>query len=62
MRGRPCKRPASFIFPPTSEAAVRHRITFLLLALFTCTAIAGCGAGREKGKNSDLDRPKSTAR
>jgi hypothetical protein len=61
VAGRANGRLRSFS-PLTSEADVRHRITLLLLALLTSGALAGCGAGREKGKNSDLDRPKSTAR
>ncbi|HUR53609.1 MAG TPA: hypothetical protein VMZ71_05740 [Gemmataceae bacterium] len=40
----------------------RLSLTTLLLALLACSLTAGCGSGREKGKNSDLDRPKSTQR
>jgi hypothetical protein len=41
------------------------RITSLILTILVVGMIlgcGGCGTGREKGKNSDIDRPKSTAK
>jgi hypothetical protein len=39
------------------------RLIRSLLVAVVCGALAlGCTGGREKGKNSDLDRPKPTER
>jgi hypothetical protein len=34
---------------------------WLVLAALVC-GLAGCGGGREKGKNADYDRPRPTER
>ena len=41
--------------------AVR-RVRWLVLAALVCGGLAGCGGGREKGKNADYDRPRPTDR
>jgi hypothetical protein len=37
---------------------MRLRLTGLFAALLLVAAVAGCGGAGEKGKNSNLDRPK----
>jgi len=32
------------------------------LAAVVCGLLAGCGGSRERGKNSDLDRPRPTTK
>ena len=39
-----------------------RRIRWVVLAAVACALLAGCGGGREKGKNADYDRPRPTDR
>jgi hypothetical protein len=34
----------------------------VVLAAVVCGVLAGCGGGREKGKNTDADRPRPSAK
>jgi len=57
--GRVRSTPGSFHFSHRRAAVKRLLVFLLLLGVVLATACLGCGSDKEKGINSNRDRPKA---